>query len=138
MRQETSSSNSRRQGVVIAAKGFLVGASAVSALFVLEDLVSKEDSTASLRGGSNTPSTIDSTLPSNSSNVEHGNPPEISVQLLAASDESTLLPTQSYVPSSAPSTPIPTYMPTASGEIPTDMPTQVDNDVISSSLAKFR
>eukprot|EP00984_Skeletonema_dohrnii_P019478 scaffold9314_cov99-Skeletonema_dohrnii-CCMP3373.AAC.3 len=139
MRQETSSSSSRRQGVVIAAKGFLVGASAVSALFVLEDLVSKEDSTASLRGGSNTLSTIDPTLPpSNSSNVEHGNPPEINVQLLAASDETTLLPTQSYVPSAAPSTPIPTYMPTAAGEIPTDMPTQIDNDVISSSLAKFR
>mmetsp|Transcript_15146 Transcript_15146/g.23470 ORF Transcript_15146/g.23470 Transcript_15146/m.23470 type:complete len:356 (-) Transcript_15146:1976-3043(-) len=136
MCQASSSSISRRESTLIASKGFLVGATAVAAFFVLEDFVSTGDSAASLRGGSNTTSTIDPTLPNNSSDVEHSNLPKIDVQKLAApignANEA------SYVPSAAPSTPIPTYIPTAAGEIPTDMPTQFHDDIISSSLAKTR
>jgi hypothetical protein len=125
---------------VIAAKGFLLGASAVAFFFVLEDLVSKGNSASSLRGGSNTPPTNEPALQGNSSNVEQEirgiNLPDINMQVPAASNEGQ--GQLSHVPSAAPSTPIPTYMPTAAGEIPTDMPTQFENDVNSSSLAKLR
>lgn len=117
MCQESSSSNSRQEGTIIAVKGFFVGATAIAALYLLEDLISG-DSTVSLRGGSNTSSAIDLTLPSNTSNAEESIVPDINV------------------PSAAPSTLIPTYMPTAAGEIPTDMPTPFDNDV--TSLATLR
>eukprot|EP00986_Skeletonema_menzelii_P018324 scaffold26626_cov178-Skeletonema_menzelii.AAC.2 len=132
MCQQSSSSTSRLEGTTIAVKVFFVGATAIAALYLLEDLISSGDSTVSLRGGSNTSSTIDLTLPSNSSNVDESSVPEIDKQLFATSNDIT------NVPSAAPSTPIPTYMPTAAGEIPTDMPTLSDNDVISSSLAKLR
>jgi len=141
MCQSTSSSpsSSHRKDAVIAAKGFLLGASAVAFFFVLEDLVSKGNSAASLRGGSTTPPTNEPALQGNSSNAEQEvrgiNLPDINMQVSAASNEGK--GQLSYVPSAAPSTPIPTYMPTAAGEIPTDMPTQFDNDV-NSSLAKFR
>ncbi len=117
MCQATSSSNSRRESALLAAKGFLAGATAVAALFVLEDFVS--DSATSLRGGSNTPSTID----------PDPSLPKIDDQKLAA---------PGYAPSVAPSTPIPTYMPTAANEIPTDMPTQSQDDIISTALVKTR
>lgn len=146
MCQVSSSSNSRRNDVVIAARGFLLGASAVAACFVLEDLISKGDSAASLRGGSNTPTTTtEPTLQGSSSNAEQEirgiNLPDINILVPEASNDGiSLLPAQSYVPTVSPSTPIPTYMPTATGEIPTDMPTQFDNEVISSSssLVKLR
>lgn len=117
MCQESSSSNSRRESALIASKGFLAGATAVAALFVLEDFVSTKDSATSLRGGTNTPSTIDPTLT------------KIDDQKLAA---------PGYAPSVAPSTNIPTYIPTAADEIPTDMPTQSQDDIISTSLVKVR
>ena len=109
-----SPSSTRKDFIATSVKGFLVGASAVATLFLIADSASETDGT--LRGGSDAPPT---------SETSH---PRIDA----------LNPTQSYVPSASPSTPIPTYNPTAEGEIPTDMPTQVESDSITTSVAKLR
>ena len=145
MCQVTSSaiSTSRRNDVVIAAKGFVLGASVVASLFVLEDLVSNANghSAKSLRGSPDanaSPTTNTDTV--FHSSVEQdviSEPKESNNDFLEATTHSPHGEVVSYVPSAAPSTPIPTYMPTAADEIPTDMPTQFDNDAIS-PLIKLR
>ena len=121
----SSSSSSRRKDTAIAARGFLLGASAVASLFVLEDLLSKGHSASSVRGGSN-------------ANASPTSKPSLQgISSAVQQQNQGINKVVSYVPSAAPSTPIPTYMPTAAGEIPTDMPTLLDNDAIS-PLVKLR
>jgi len=137
----SSTSSSRSKDAVIAVRGFLIGAAVVAAFFALNELVSEGNTASSLRGGSGS-DTFPKTEPAlqgNSSNADEEirviNLPDITTQVSEASNDGISI---SYVPSAAPSTPIPTYMPTVAGEIPTDMPTKFDNNVISSSLAKLR
>jgi hypothetical protein len=137
----SSTSSSRSKDAAIAVRGFLIGAAVVAAFFALNELVSEGNTASSLRGGSGSDTfpTTEPALQGNSSKAEQEirviNLPDIKTQVSEASNDGISI---SYVPSAAPSTPIPTYMPTAAGEIPTDMPTQFDNNVISSSLAKLR
>lgn len=141
MCQVTSSttSTSRRNDVIIAAKGFVLGASVVASLFVLEDLVSNGHSAKSLRGSpdANASPTTNPVLHSSVEQDIISEPKESNNGIIEATTYSPHGKVISYVPSAAPSTPIPTYMPTAADEIPTDMPTQFDYDTIS-PLIKLR
>ena len=128
MCQVTSSatSTSRRNDVIIAAKGFVLGASVVASLFVLEDVVSSNGQSAkSLRlRGSPDANASPTTNPVLHSSVEQdfiSEPKESNNGILVANTRSPHDEVISYVPSAAPSTPIPTYMPTAADEVPTDM-----------------
>ena len=129
----------------MAARGFLLGASAVALVFVLEDLISKGESSSLRGGGSNTSQTTKHTFQdsSSSSSTVEQEIRGINVNDKASNDGLLFLPTPSpqgqasYVPSAAPSTPIPTYMPTSAGDIPTEVPTQLDDKIVT-SLVKLR